>query len=70
MSKIIISAAIRGAHKIVGKCAAKLDEAVGKYGENQEIGYPNTAYFLPIIYSLMGIEIKNPERCHSGHEAV
>ncbi len=58
MSKIIISAAIRGAHKIVGKCAAKLDEAVQKYGENQEIGYPNTAYFLPIIYSLMGIEIK------------
>ncbi len=58
MSRIIISAAIRGAHKIVGKCAAKLDEAVQKYGENQEIGYPNTAYFLPIIYSLMGIEIK------------
>jgi len=35
-----------------------LDEAVQKYGENQEISYPNTAYFLPIIYSLMGAEIK------------
>ena len=32
MSKIIISAAIRGAHKIVNKCAAKLDEAIQKYG--------------------------------------
>ena len=57
MSKIIISAAIRGAHKIVGKCAAKLDEAIKKYGENQEIGFPNTAYFLPIIYALMGAPI-------------
>ena len=58
MSKIIISAAIRGAHNIVNKCAAKLDEAVGKYGENQEIGFPNTAYYLPIIYSLMGTKIE------------
>ena len=57
MSKIIVSAAIRGAHNIVNKCAAKLDEAVQKYGENQEIGFPNTAYYLPIIYSIMGIKI-------------
>jgi len=58
VSKIIISAAIRGAHNIVNKCAAKLEEAVGKYGENQEIGFPNTAYYLPIIYSLMGTKIE------------
>ena len=58
MSKIIISAAIRGAHNIVGKAAAKLDEAIQKYGENQEIGFPNTAYYLPIIYSLMGTKIE------------
>ncbi|MFP3868529.1 MAG: acetyl-CoA decarbonylase/synthase complex subunit alpha/beta [Desulfobacteraceae bacterium] len=58
MSKIIVSLAIQGAHSVVDKCAAKLDEAVKKYGENQEISFPNTAYYLPIIYSLMGIEIK------------
>jgi len=58
VSKIIISAAIRGAHNIVNKCAAKLDEAVEKYGENQDIGFPNTAYYLPIIYSLMGVKIE------------
>ncbi len=58
MSKIIISAAIRGAHKIVNKCAAKLDEAIAKHGENQDIGFPNTAYYLPIIYSLMGVKIE------------
>jgi acetyl-CoA synthase len=58
VSKIIISAAIRGAHKIVEKCAAKLDQALEKYGENQEIAFPNTAYYLPIIYSIMGIKIE------------
>ncbi|MBM4295979.1 MAG: CO dehydrogenase/CO-methylating acetyl-CoA synthase complex subunit beta, partial [Deltaproteobacteria bacterium] len=58
MSKIIISAAIRGAHKIVNKCAEALYAAREKYGENQEIGFPNTAYYLPIIYSLMGVKIE------------
>jgi hypothetical protein len=58
VSKIIISAAIRGAHKIVDKCAATLNQAIEKYGENQEIGFPNTAYYLPIIYSIMGVPIE------------
>jgi acetyl-CoA synthase len=58
VSKIIVSAAIRGAHKIVEKCAAKLDEAVKKYGADQAIGFPDTAYFLPIIYALMGTKIE------------
>jgi acetyl-CoA synthase len=57
VSKFILSSAIRGAHNIVNKAAAKLDEAIQKYGENQEIGYPNTAYYLPIIYSVMGIPV-------------
>ncbi len=59
MSKIIISAAIRGAHKIVNNTAQKLDDAIAKYGPQQEIGYPDTAYYLPIIYSLMGAPVKN-----------
>jgi len=58
VSKIIVSAAIRGAHKIVNKCAAKLDEALQKYGQDQEIGFPDTAYYLPIIYALMGVPVK------------
>ncbi len=58
MSKIIVSAAIRGAHKVVKNCAQKLDDAIAKYGPQQEIGFPDTAYYLPIIYSLMGIPVK------------
>jgi acetyl-CoA synthase len=59
VSKIIVSAAIRGAHKVVKNAAQKLDDAIAKYGPQQEIGYPDTAYFLPIIYSLMGKPVKN-----------
>ena len=61
MSKIIISAAIRGAHKIVDKCAAKFKQAMDKYGANQPIGFPNTAFYLPIIYSILGIKIEKLE---------
>ena len=70
MSKIIISAAIRGAHKIVDKCAAKLDEAIKKYGEKQEIGFPDTAYYLPIIYALMGTKIEKSQGRSAGHGAL
>ena len=59
MSKIICSAAIRGAHKIVDMAEAKYEEAVKKYGAEQEVHYPNTAYFLPIIYSMLGAKVQN-----------
>jgi acetyl-CoA synthase len=58
VSKIICSAAIRGAHKIVGTAEAKYEEAVKKWGLDQEIGFPNTTYYLPIIYGMLGIPVK------------
>ncbi len=58
MSKIICSAAIRGAHNIVGTAEAKYEEAVKKWGLDQEIGFPNTTYYLPIIYGMLGIPVK------------
>ncbi len=51
------------AHKIVNKCAAKLDEAIQKYGENRRSVFPNTAYFLPIIYALMGTPVAKLKGC-------
>ncbi|MGW8287236.1 MAG: hypothetical protein ACWGOD_03270, partial [Desulfobulbales bacterium] len=54
MSKIICSAAIRGAHKIVDMAEEKYEEALKKFGPDQEVAFPNTAYFLPIIYSMLG----------------
>lgn len=58
MSKIICSAAIRGAHKIVGTAEAKCETALKKWGPDQEIGFPNTTYYLPIIYGVLGIPVK------------
>ena len=59
MSKIICSAAIRGAHKIIDMAEAKFEEALKKYGPEQEVSFPNTAYFLPIIYSMLGAKVTN-----------
>ena len=58
MSKIICSAAIRGAHKIVGMAEEKYKEALKKWGPDQEIGFPNTTYYLPIIYGMLGISVE------------
>jgi len=57
VSKIICSAAIRGAHKIVGMAKEKYEEALKKWGPDQEIGFPNTTYYLPIIYGMLGIPV-------------
>jgi len=58
MSKIICSAAIRGAKKIIDMAEETYEEALKKYGEDQEVAFPNTAYFLPIIYSMLGAKVE------------
>ena len=35
-----------------------LTKAIKKYGPNQKVEYPDTAYFLPVIRSLSGEEVK------------
>jgi len=58
MSKIIASAAIRGAHKIVDRAEAKWKWAMEKWGANETVGFPNTAYYLPIIYGMLGHKVE------------
>jgi acetyl-CoA synthase len=58
MSKIIASAAIRGAHKIVGQAEKKWREAMDKWGASEPVGFPNTAYYLPVIYGILGIKVE------------
>ncbi len=58
MSKIICSAAIRGAHKIINMAEESFEEALKKYGPDQDVALPNTAYFLPIIYSMLGAKVQ------------
>jgi len=58
MSKLIASAAIRGAHKIVDGAEKKWQEAMDKWGANEPVGFPNTAYYLPIIYGMLGEKVE------------
>ncbi len=54
MSKIICSSAIDGAVEWVARAETKLDEAIKIKGESCSVGFPNTAYYLPVIYSFTG----------------
>ena len=58
MSKIIASAVIRGAHKIVDQADKKWQQAMDKWGASEPVGFPNTAYYLPVIYGIMGLKVE------------
>jgi len=56
MSRIIASAAIRGAHKIAKDAQEKLTQAISEKDADCKVEFPNTAYYLPIIHSMTGRE--------------
>ena len=57
MSKMVAFAVVQGAYNIVSKAEGKYKEALEKYGGAQKQEFPNTAYYLPVIYSLTGIKV-------------
>ncbi len=63
MSRIIATAAIRGAHSIVKQAEEKLREAIESKGKDAKVEYPDTGYYLPIIYSATAFEVKTLEDC-------
>jgi acetyl-CoA synthase len=58
MSKIIATSAIEGAYKIVDRAEKTLKESIEKHGKDQKVEFPNTGYFLPIIYSMTDIKVE------------
>lgn len=58
MSKIVATAAIRGAKKIVKDAEDFLVKAIAEKGEGQKVEFPDTAYFFPMAYALLGLEVK------------
>ena len=58
MSKIIASAAIRGAHKIAKQAESILARAIEEKGQDCRVEFPNTGYYIPIIYSMTGIAVE------------
>ena len=67
MSKIIASAAIRGGHACVRRAETALAESLDRYGRDKDIGFPSTAYALPVILALTG---KRVERLGDLEEAL
>jgi acetyl-CoA synthase len=54
MSRLIASSAIRGAHKIAKQAEDSLARAIKEKGRDSKVEFPNTGYYLPIIYSMTG----------------
>ncbi|UCF09757.1 MAG: CO dehydrogenase/CO-methylating acetyl-CoA synthase complex subunit beta [Candidatus Bipolaricaulota bacterium] len=57
MSRIIATAAIRGAHKYVKQARADLLQAIEENGPDHKVEFPNTAYYLPLTLALTGLEV-------------
>jgi acetyl-CoA synthase len=58
MSKIICESAIEGAIQWVSLAENKLNEAIKAKGEDFQVKFPETAYFLPVIYSFTGEKVE------------
>ena len=58
MSKIIASSAISGAHQIVRQAQEYVARAIAAKSTDCAVGFPQTAYYLPVIYSLLGRKVE------------
>jgi acetyl-CoA synthase len=58
VSKIIAANVIAGSHKVYEQARKKYEKAVKKHGKKKEIGFPNTGYYLPVIYGILGFPVK------------
>ncbi|NIO67570.1 MAG: CO dehydrogenase/CO-methylating acetyl-CoA synthase complex subunit beta, partial [Anaerolineae bacterium] len=57
MSKYIASSAIQGAHELIHRVDKQLQEAIAKHGPETKVEFTNTAYYLPIILGMTGMEV-------------
>ncbi|MFQ5722234.1 MAG: acetyl-CoA decarbonylase/synthase complex subunit alpha/beta, partial [Candidatus Aminicenantales bacterium] len=58
MSILIATRAIRGAHKLVARAEKELKQALEEKGAETKVEFPNTGYFLPISYGILGMKIE------------
>ena len=61
MSRLVAFAAIQGGYNIVSKVEGEYQKALQTYNADTSIGFPNTAYYLPVIYSLLGMKLETLE---------
>ncbi len=61
MSRLVAFAAIQGGYNIVSKVEGKYKRALQTHDASTKVGFPNTAYYLPVIYSLLGLKVETLE---------
>ena len=61
MSKSIATKAIRGAHKLVARAEKELNQALKEKQSQTRVEFPNTGYYLPISYGILGLKIETLE---------
>ncbi len=61
MSKLVAFAAIQGGYNIVSKVEGDYKKALETFNADTPVGFPNTAYYLPVIYSLLGMKVETLE---------
>ena len=54
MSKYIATRAVRGANALVYEAETMLYKALAEKGPETVVEFPNTAYYLPLIYAMTG----------------
>ena len=57
MSKYIATRATRGANALVIEAESMLHKAIEEKGPDTPVEFPNTAYYLPLIYGMTGMEV-------------
>ncbi len=63
MSREVFSAVIRGAHQFVKQAEEAWKKAVDQHGESTSIGFPETAFALPMILALTGRRVETLADC-------
>ncbi|MCL2765180.1 MAG: acetyl-CoA decarbonylase/synthase complex subunit alpha/beta [Treponema sp.] len=58
MSKFICTSAVDGAVSFAAQARSMLEEAIKQKGLEHPVGFPDTNYFLPVIYSFTGKQMK------------
>ncbi len=58
MSKIIATSAIRGATTLVGQADEMLKKAISEHGKDYTFEFPDTAFYLPMIYAMTAFPVK------------
>ncbi len=58
MSRFIATSAIRGGHGVVEQAEKLYQEALATLGPDAPVAFPNTTYFLPVIYTFTGHKVQ------------